>query len=93
MNQSAASAASLDDVKFPAVIKGTKTQGSARATASASGRRPRGAPLGLGSLDLVFGEAALAVALIAAWNFTESREAALAADLFTDFSDSVFQGA
>ena len=35
---------------------------------SAGGRRPRGAPLGLGSLDLVFGEAALTADLITAWS-------------------------
>ena len=33
---------------------------------SAGGRRPRGAPLGLGSRDLVFEEAALAADLITA---------------------------
>ena len=40
----------------------------------------KGAPLDLGSLDLKFGEAAGAADLITALNFTESTEAALAAD-------------
>ena len=47
---------------------------------SAGGRRPRGTALELPSPDLGFLEAALAADLITAWNFTESREAVLAAD-------------
>ena len=56
-NQSAASAASLDYVKFQAVIK---------SAASAAGTGLGWAPLGLGFLDLAFGEAALAADLITA---------------------------
>ena len=48
------------------------------ASATAAGR---GASLDLGPLDLVFLEAALAADLITAWNLTESRVVALAADL------------
>ena len=78
MNQSAASAASLDSVKFQAVIKSAASaasrkpksrEGSSRGVqdgASAAGRRPRGSPLELSSLDLDFLEAALAADLITA---------------------------
>ena len=52
--RSAASAASLD------------LQGSPRTTARHADGRARGAPVGLGSLDLVFGEAGLAADLITA---------------------------
>ena len=82
MNQSAASAASLDYVKFQAVIKSAASaasrkpksrEGSSRGVqdgGSAGGRWPQGAPLGLGFLGLVFREAALAADLITAGNFT-----------------------
>ena len=72
MNKSAASAASLDYVKFQSVIKlaaraasrkPKSRAGSSRGVpdgSSAGGRRPRGAPLELPSLDLGFLEAALA---------------------------------
>ena len=78
VNKSAASAASPDYVKFQAVIKSAaspasrepKSRGLSSRGApdggSAGGRRPRGAPLGLGFLDLAFGEAALAADLITA---------------------------
>ena len=56
VNQSAASAASPDSVKFQAVIK----------SAASAGRRPRGTSLELPSLDLGFLEAALAADLITA---------------------------
>ena len=60
--KSAASAASIPEDQ----IKGTKTQGSAWATARHADGRARGALLGFGSLDLVFGPAALTAYLIKA---------------------------
>ena len=66
-------------------IKGTETQGTAPTPSAAMqpGHRPD-TPLGLRSLDLVFGKAALAADLVKAWNFTESGGGyRLAADLFT----------
>ena len=95
VKQSAASAASPDSVKFQAVIKSAASAASRKPKSrkdsrgvqdggSAGGRRPRGTPLELPSLDLGFLEAALAADLIMAWNFGKSREAALAADLFPD---------
>ena len=77
-NKSAASAASPDFVKFQAVIKSAASaasrkpksrEGSSRGVqddASAGGRRPRGTPLEVPSLDLGFPEAALAAYLITA---------------------------
>ena len=77
MNKSAASAASLDYVKFQAVIK--SAAGAASRKPKSKGPRSRGAPgrqlgkrpaagqgasLDLGPLDLVFLEAALAADLI-----------------------------
>ena len=76
VNQSAASAASPDSVEFQAVIKSAATaaprkprsrEGRSRGVqdgGSAGGRRPRGTPLELPSLDLGFLEAALAAGLI-----------------------------
>ena len=78
MNRPAASAASLGYVKFQAVIKSAagaasrkpkSREGSSRGApdgGSAGGRQPRGAPLELGPLDLVLGEAALAADSITA---------------------------
>ena len=78
VNKPAASAASLDYVKFKAVIKSAASaasrkpksrEGSSRGVqdgGSAGGRRPRGTPLELPSLDLGFLEAALAADLITA---------------------------
>ena len=78
VNQSPASAASPDYVKFQAVMKsaasanspktnrGNHDPGERLGDGSAGGRRPWGAPLDLGSFDLVFGEAALAADLITA---------------------------
>ena len=78
MNKSAASAASLDYVKFQAVIKSAASAASPKAKSrkprprgapgngSAGGQQHWGAPPGLGFLDLVFGEAALAADLIKA---------------------------
>ena len=78
VNKSAASAASLDYVKFPAVIKSAASaasrkpksrEGSSRGVqdgGSAGGRRPWGPSLELPYLDLGFLQAALAADLITA---------------------------
>ena len=78
VNKSAPSAASPDSVKFQAVIESAASaasrkpksrEGSSRGVqdgGSAGGRRPRGTPLELPSLDLGFLEAALAADLIMA---------------------------
>ena len=78
MDKSAASAASLDYVKFEAVIKSAASaasrepksrEGSSRGAqdgGSAGGQRPRGAPLEIPFLDLGSLEAALAAGLITA---------------------------
>ena len=80
MSKSAASPASLNPVKFQAVIKSAASAaskkpksslGSSRGVqdgSSAGARRPRGTPLELPSLDLGFLEAALAADLITAHN-------------------------
>ena len=77
VNKSAASAASPDSVKFQAMIKSAASaasskpksrEGSSRGVqdgGSAGGRRPRGTPPELPSLDLGFLEAALAADLLA----------------------------
>ena len=65
VNKSAASAASPDYVKFQAKSKKPTSRGAPEAVIRQRGPRP-GAPLGLGFLDLAFGEAALAADLIAA---------------------------
>ena len=66
------------ELDFQAVIKSAASAASPKTESrgpssrgapdggSAGGRRPRGAPLELGPLDLVFGEAALAADLITA---------------------------
>ena len=73
VNKSAASAASLDYVKFQAVIKSAASAASRESREGSSRGVPRGRRLpaepsperflGLGFLDLTFGEAALAVDL------------------------------
>ena len=70
VNKSAASAASPNYVKFGAAIKSAASTAFPKAKSKDAvirqpGRRP-GAPLGLGFLDLAFGEAALAADLITA---------------------------
>ena len=77
-NKSAASAASLDSVKFQAVIKSAASAASQRPNQGNQdpGEHPEavirqpgrcaGAPLGLVFLDLAFGEAALAADLMTA---------------------------
>ena len=55
-------------LKSAASAVSPKTKSTGRpGNGSAGGRRPPGAPLGLASLDLVFGEAALAADLIMAF--------------------------
>ena len=72
--KSAASAAS------PKTNSRDQAPGGRRTAAQLADDGGRGAPLDLGPLDLVFGEAALAPDLITAWKSFPAREAALAAD-------------